>query len=116
MQHKPSFGELRTASMYFSASSSGSPYISDGDSARVLFFFNLSGAYNGKARLDEAKQDASIIVHRVNHYPQMLATLQMLQAYLGNPTHKADVPVFEQLDACLAAALGLPAPEPVTAE
>jgi len=73
---KPSFGKLRTASMHFGPSGNGTPYISDGDSARVLFFFNLSGAYNGYARIDEAKYDARYIVRAVNNHEALIAAME----------------------------------------
>lgn len=73
---KPSFGKLHPRAAHFGASGKGVPYISDGDSARVLFFFNLSGAYNGNERLEEAKADARIIAHRANTQPELLSALE----------------------------------------
>lgn len=46
------------------------PYISDGDSARVLCFMNLSGAYNGFAGVEEAEKDAK----------KMAAALELYEA------------------------------------
>lgn len=72
---KPSFGKLRAAAAHYGAGP-GTPYISDGDSARVLFFFNLSGSYNGNVRIQEAKDDARIIVSRVNNHDDLVAALK----------------------------------------
>lgn len=77
---KPSFGKLRVAEAHFGASGKGTPYISDGDSARVLFFFNLSGAYNGNERHQEAKDDAAYIANAVNNHNALVAALEWIVA------------------------------------
>jgi hypothetical protein len=82
-KHTPSFGKLLARRMHNSANENFTPYISDGDTARVLCFFNLSGAYDGYA---EADSDAAIIAHRVNIHNELLAALnecEMLLSTLG---------------------------------
>lgn len=48
------------------SSNNYTPYVSDGDTARVLFFMNLSGAYGGFAGREEAWKDARLIAGAVN--------------------------------------------------
>lgn len=78
---KPSFGELRTATKHYGPSDRGTPYISDGDSARVLFFFNMSGAYGGYAGSKQAKDDAAFIVRATNNHALLIGALESLLAY-----------------------------------
>lgn len=47
---------------------------------------------------------------------EMLETLEMLRAFMGNPVHKGDIPVFEELDRVIAKALGLPKLDQLTVE
>ena len=52
-------GKLKAGRAYFGGSSAQyTPKITAGDSARVLCFLNLSGAYNGYAGLPQADADA----------------------------------------------------------
>ena len=58
MTLKPTPTDLRVRTAHHGPSGDGTPYISDGDTARVLCFMNLSGAYGGFAGADQARQDA----------------------------------------------------------
>lgn len=49
------------------------PYISDGDSERVLCYMNLSGAYNGYAGNERAMADARIMAAA----PELLEAIQI---------------------------------------
>ena len=80
----PSFGKLQWAVKHFDSRGNGTPYISDGDSARVLFFWNLSGAYNGFERLQEARDDAAYIVKCVNSHDKLVAVLELALACSTN--------------------------------
>lgn len=73
---RPVKGPLLARQMHFGASGQGTPYVSYGDSARVLFFMNLSGAYNGYAGKDQAMADAKLF----SAAPDLLAALQSLDA------------------------------------
>jgi hypothetical protein len=86
-KHMPSFGKLRAANIYHGyGDKGGTPYISDGDSARILFFVNLSGAYKGNARA-EALNDMEIIAHRSNCHDELYngcnALLGLIQLILN---------------------------------
>jgi hypothetical protein len=48
----------RARRMYWGRENCFTPYISAGDTARVLCFMNLSGAYGGYAGQEEAEKDA----------------------------------------------------------
>jgi hypothetical protein len=56
------------------------PYISDGDSARVLCFMNLSGAYNGYAGKEQAEADARLMAAA----PEMLEVLKEIMSWEEN--------------------------------
>lgn len=47
--------------MHFGPSGRFTPAVSDGNSARVLCFMNLSGAYGGYVGTDEAFKDAQVM-------------------------------------------------------
>ena len=47
------------------------PYVSAGDTAKVLCFMNLSGAYNGNAGIPQAQADARLIASA----PELLEAL-----------------------------------------
>lgn len=46
---------------YFGANGIGTPCISHGDTASVMCWLNLSGAYNGNEEFDRAQADARLI-------------------------------------------------------
>lgn len=52
------------------------PYVSDGDSARFLFFMNLSGAYDGYAGCEQANDDAQLICRAVNSHEALVGALE----------------------------------------
>ena len=87
----PSFGKLLARTAHFGPSGNGTPYISDGDTARVLFFVNLSGAYNGNARIEEANNDMRIISERVNAHDDLSADAARLEYLIANPARAIDL-------------------------
>jgi hypothetical protein len=98
----PSFGKLLARKAFFGGPN-GTPLISDGDSARVLFFFNLSGAYNGNERLPEANADAQYIANAVNmHADLVAAAAAVLKERTGAMTENEHV-----LSAVLAQTIGV---------
>ncbi len=74
MPNRPIQGPLLARVMHHGASGCGTPYVSDGDTARVLFFMNLSGAYDGCAGLEQAMADARMFAGAQD----MLAALEAL--------------------------------------
>lgn len=74
----PSFGKLLSRSQLFGNALKPTPYISDGDSARILFYINLSGAYGGNAGADQAQSDMDYIAEAVNVYPSDQARIEAL--------------------------------------
>lgn len=77
IKNKSTFGTLKAAKKYYGAYDAfGTPYISDGDSARVLFFANLSGAYDGNARAVEAYNDFVYIANAVNSHRAMVEAVK----------------------------------------
>jgi len=70
--------DWRARRMYYGSSDNYSPYVSDGDTARVLFFMNISGAYGGFAGKVEAENDAQHIVRCVNSHDDLLSALETL--------------------------------------
>lgn len=67
---------LRASVRHFGGGSPGTPYISDGDSARVLFFFNMSGAYDGNVGFEQARADADEIARRYNCHEALVEALE----------------------------------------
>lgn len=61
-----------------SSSDPGTPCVSEAGTDRVLFFFNLSGAYGGYAGSDKAMEDCERIVRRHNDYPEVIEVLEEL--------------------------------------
>lgn len=102
---KPSFKELRVGMAHFGPSGNGTPQISDGDSARVLFFFNLSGAYNGYAGSPQAMTDAEFICRACNNHAPLAAVVKKLRdAAMNTPAldSSADwTALIEEADATL---------------
>lgn len=66
----PSFvpSDLRARFSAYNTSDNFSPYMSDGDSARVLFFSNLSDAYDGFKGQHQALFDLEYIANAVSFY------------------------------------------------
>jgi hypothetical protein len=114
---KPSFGKLMARKMHFGPSGNGSPYISDGDTARVLCFANLSGAYNGTAGASQAHVDMQTIAHRVNVHDELVEVLAHIRrcVRLDPASGQGFVQIHEgsdtmaQIDAVLAKVNGSPA-------
>ena len=87
MTLKPTPTDLRVRTAHHGPSGDGTPYISDGDTARVLCFMNLSGAYGGFAGADQARQDALAMAAG----PKLLALMKRM---LDNPSY-GQRPEFE---------------------
>lgn len=45
-------------------------------------------------------------MHLMASAPELLAALELVKAFLGNPAHKADIPVHETIDAAISKANG----------
>lgn len=84
---------------FFGGRDVGTPYVSDGDSARVLCFMNLSGAYDGNTRADEAMADATLFAAS----PELLAFAKAYRDMATEVTNRSTTarPTFRQLNALL---------------
>ncbi len=60
--------------MHFGSSGNGTPFVSAGDTSKVLFFMNLSGAYGGFTGEKIAMNDARLSAAA----PDMLEALQLI--------------------------------------
>lgn len=79
--HTP--GPLVARRKYFGSSDSFTPYVSDGDSSKVLFFMNLSGAYGGFKGVEQAEADAKLFAQA----PDLLAERDQLKDQLAGEQH-----------------------------
>lgn len=96
--NKPTPTDLRVRDHHFGPSGEGTPAITDGDSSRVLCFMNLSGAYNGYAGVDQARQDA----RQMAAGPKLLAFLREIRADHA----RMRLTPIERLDEMIATATG----------
>lgn len=93
-KHTP--GPWLNRTQHFGASGVGTPYVSAGDTAMVLCYMNLSGAYGGNKDVDRANADARLIAAA----PELLAALKRSEQYLILAVHdnKGDLRAIAEND------------------
>lgn len=77
MTHTPGPWLARRA--HFGSSGDYTPYVSAGDSAKVLCFMNLSGAYGGYAGKTQAEADSRLFAAS----PDLLAELRKAESFIA---------------------------------
>jgi len=82
------------------------PYISFGDSARVLCFMNLSGAYNGYAGQDQAEADARLMASAPELYSALAAAQDFINGFAGDEMQEGIDELLEEISDALARAEG----------
>ena len=76
--NKHTQGPWNSRRQYLGGEGKFTPYVSQGDSAKVLCFMNLSGAYNGYYEQDQAEADAKLIAAA----PDLLAALEGILPFI----------------------------------
>lgn len=74
--NKHTQGPWNSRRQYLGGEGKFTPYVSQGDSAKVLCFMNLSGAYNGYYGQDQAEADAKLIAAA----PDLIVALEQIVA------------------------------------
>jgi len=87
---KPIATELLARKAFFGQSQNYHPYVSDGDSARVLFYMNLSGAYDGFAGMEQAMVDAVLF----SRAPGLLAACKYALEFTGSNRSKKELAII----------------------
>ncbi len=73
--NKPPVGPLRAIRYPY-------PGVRDGDTARVLFFMNLSGAYDGNKNAEQAYDDAVALAERYNAQSTADRIIRMMHEWM----------------------------------
>lgn len=59
--------------------------VSDGDTARVLFWMNLSGAYGGNKNLEQAFKDAMVMAAGFDLLAALKSVTELLEGFREHP-------------------------------
>lgn len=87
---------------YFGPSGKGTPAVSHGDTAAIMCWLNLSGAYGGYAGLERARADARLIAAA----PDLLAALEALLSVCREELDPARTPEMSAARAAIKKARG----------